>query len=68
MEISLGSILRIKDFELTVPREITTEQEIPIGWPVQGAIEISGMAAQYKYVFRKIYGPSRLLIRIANKL
>ncbi|OQD96291.1 hypothetical protein PENSOL_c016G04406 [Penicillium solitum] len=47
LEISLGSILRVKDFELTVPREITTDQEIPIDWPVQGAIEISGMAAQY---------------------
>lgn len=68
MEISLGSILRVKDFELTVPREITTEQEIPVGWPVHGTIEISGMAAQYKYVFRKIYEPSRRVIRITNKL
>ncbi|KAJ5186523.1 P-loop containing nucleoside triphosphate hydrolase protein [Penicillium cf. viridicatum] len=47
LEISLGSILRVKDFELTVPREIPTEQEIPVDWPGQGAIEISGMAAQY---------------------
>lgn len=68
LEISLGSILRVKDFELIVAREVTTEQEIPIDWPVQGAIEISGMAAQHKYVFRKIYEPSRFLIRITNKL
>lgn len=67
MEISLGSILRVKDFELTVPREIPIEQEIPVDWPGEGAIEISGMAAQYKYVFRNIYEPSRLLIRITNK-
>ncbi|KGO40807.1 ABC transporter, transmembrane domain, type 1 [Penicillium expansum] len=42
--VSLNSIL---DFENTVPRENSTEQEIPVGWPSQGAIEISGMAAQY---------------------
>ncbi|KAE8368538.1 P-loop containing nucleoside triphosphate hydrolase protein [Aspergillus caelatus] len=48
LEISLGSILRVKDFELTVPREISTEQEeIPVDWPGRGRIEVSGMAAQY---------------------
>ncbi|CRG90845.1 Multidrug resistance-associated protein 1 [Talaromyces islandicus] len=48
LEISLGSILRVKDFELTVPREISTKQgEVPIDWPSQGAIKISDMTAQY---------------------
>ncbi|KAJ5513372.1 P-loop containing nucleoside triphosphate hydrolase protein [Penicillium fimorum] len=48
LEISLGSILRVKDFELQVPREISTERvKIPIDWPSQGAIELSGMTAQY---------------------
>ncbi|KAH8698352.1 multidrug resistance-associated protein [Talaromyces proteolyticus] len=48
LEISLGSILRVKDFELTVPREISTEQgEVPIDWPSQGSIKISDMTAQY---------------------
>ncbi|KAJ5175771.1 multidrug resistance-associated protein [Penicillium canariense] len=48
LETSLGSILRVKDFELTVPREISTEQgEVPIDWPSQGAITISDMTAQY---------------------
>ncbi|OGM41659.1 ATP-binding cassette transporter [Aspergillus bombycis] len=48
LEISLGSILRVRDFELSVPCEISTQQEeIPVGWPGQGAIEISGMSAQY---------------------
>ncbi|KAJ5817100.1 P-loop containing nucleoside triphosphate hydrolase protein [Penicillium robsamsonii] len=48
LEISLGSILRVKQFELTTPCEDVTGQEtIPIDWPGQGAIEITGMAAQY---------------------
>ncbi|KAK6823100.1 hypothetical protein RU639_006189 [Aspergillus parasiticus] len=47
LEISLGSILRVKDFERAVPRELSIEQEIPVDWPGRGAIEISGMAAQY---------------------
>ncbi|KAB8223991.1 P-loop containing nucleoside triphosphate hydrolase protein [Aspergillus novoparasiticus] len=47
LEISLGSILRVKDFERAVPRELSIEQEIPVNWPGRGAIEISGMAAQY---------------------
>ncbi|KAJ5907320.1 multidrug resistance-associated protein [Penicillium taxi] len=48
LEISLGSILRVKDFELQVPCEISTEQrEVPIDWPSQGAIKISDMTAQY---------------------
>lgn len=69
LEISLGSILRVKDFELIVPREISTKrEELPGNWPGQGAIEISGMAAQYRYVSRKISEPSPLLIRITNKL
>ncbi|OOO06299.1 ABC transporter transmembrane region [Aspergillus oryzae] len=47
LEISLGSILRVREFERAVPRELSTEQEIPVDWPCQGAIEISGMTAQY---------------------
>ncbi|OQE00437.1 hypothetical protein PENVUL_c052G02467 [Penicillium vulpinum] len=48
LEISLGSILRVKDFELQVPREVSTERvEVPIDWPSQGAIELSDMTAQY---------------------
>ncbi|KXG48870.1 ABC transporter, transmembrane domain, type 1 [Penicillium griseofulvum] len=47
LEISLGSILRVKDFELQVPREVSTEVEIPIDWPSQGAIQFSDMTAQY---------------------
>ncbi|KAE8329410.1 P-loop containing nucleoside triphosphate hydrolase protein [Aspergillus sergii] len=42
--VSLNSIL---DFERAVPRELSIEQEIPVDWPGRGAIEISGMAAQY---------------------
>ncbi|KAE8312243.1 P-loop containing nucleoside triphosphate hydrolase protein [Aspergillus transmontanensis] len=44
--VSLNSIL---DFERAVPRELSIEQEIPVDWPGRGAIEISGMAAQYSY-------------------
>jgi hypothetical protein len=51
LEISLGSILRVKDIELEVPREVSTI-EVPIDWPSQGAIEFSHMTAQYKYVLR----------------
>ncbi|OQE42091.1 hypothetical protein PENCOP_c004G02534 [Penicillium coprophilum] len=48
LEISLGSILRVKDFELQVPREISTGRvEVSIDWPSRGAIEISDMTAQY---------------------
>ncbi|KAJ5434324.1 ABC transporter transmembrane domain type 1 [Penicillium cf. griseofulvum] len=47
LEISLGSILRVKDFELQVPREVSTEVQVPIDWPSQGAIELSDMTAQY---------------------
>ncbi|KAB8246728.1 P-loop containing nucleoside triphosphate hydrolase protein [Aspergillus flavus] len=42
--VSLNSIL---EFERAVPRELSTEQEIPVDWPCQGAIEISAMTAQY---------------------
>ncbi|KAB8272693.1 P-loop containing nucleoside triphosphate hydrolase protein [Aspergillus minisclerotigenes] len=42
--VSLNSIL---EFERAVPRELSTEQEIPVDWPCRGAIEISGMTAQY---------------------
>ncbi|KAE8340830.1 hypothetical protein BDV24DRAFT_151712 [Aspergillus arachidicola] len=42
--VSLNSIL---DFERAVPREISTEQGIPVDWPGRGAIKISGMTAQY---------------------
>ena len=59
LEVSLGSISRVKDFEFEVPREISTEQgEVPINWPNQGAVEISDMTAQYKYVFRRRHKPS----------
>ncbi|KAJ5946436.1 ABC transporter transmembrane domain type 1 [Penicillium verhagenii] len=47
LEISLGSILRVKDFELQVPREVSTGVEVPVDWPSQGAIELSDMTAQY---------------------
>ncbi|KAJ5714086.1 multidrug resistance-associated protein [Penicillium malachiteum] len=47
LEISLGSIFRVKDFELTVPRETSTKQGAPPNWPSQGAIKISGITAQY---------------------
>ncbi|KAJ5371907.1 P-loop containing nucleoside triphosphate hydrolase protein [Penicillium concentricum] len=48
LEISLGSILRVKHFELTAPCEDSTEQEtIPVDWPGHGAIAISGMSAHY---------------------
>jgi hypothetical protein len=69
LEISLGSIFRVKDFELIVPREISTEQgeEVPIDWPSQGAINISGITAQYKYVFRRIYNPSPKFVLIINE-
>jgi hypothetical protein len=56
LEISLCLILRTKDFELQVPREVSTERvEVPIDWPSQGAIELSDMTAQYKYVLRSMY-------------
>jgi ABC-type multidrug transport system fused ATPase/permease subunit len=56
LEISLGSILRVKDFELQVPREVSTERvEVPIDWPSQGAIELSDMTAEYTYVLRSMY-------------
>ncbi|KAJ6020781.1 multidrug resistance-associated protein [Penicillium herquei] len=47
LEISLGSIFRVKDFELTVPSETSTQQDVPVSWPSKGAIKISGITAQY---------------------
>ncbi|KAE8149908.1 P-loop containing nucleoside triphosphate hydrolase protein [Aspergillus avenaceus] len=48
LEISLGSIFHVKDFEQTVPREISAGyQEIPVDWPTQGGIDISRVTAQY---------------------
>ncbi|KAJ5611489.1 multidrug resistance-associated protein [Penicillium herquei] len=47
LEISLGSIFRVKDLELTVPRETSAKQDVPPNWPCQGAIKLSGINAQY---------------------
>ncbi|KAJ5722964.1 hypothetical protein N7488_000999 [Penicillium malachiteum] len=49
LEISLGSIFRVKDFELTVPRETSPQQDVPVHWPSQGAMKISGITAKYKH-------------------
>ncbi|PWY94818.1 multidrug resistance-associated protein [Aspergillus sclerotioniger CBS 115572] len=48
LEISLGSISRVKDFEMEVAREEEYQKmEPPRDWPDQGAIEFSGVTAQY---------------------
>lgn len=49
MEISLGSISRVKDFELEVTSEVTSEKaEPPSDWPDRGAIKVSEVTAEYQ--------------------
>ncbi|KAJ5190136.1 multidrug resistance-associated protein [Penicillium cinerascens] len=48
LEISLGSISRVRDFEMEVIREVTSgKTEPPSDWPAWGAIHVSGVNAQY---------------------
>ncbi|KAI2695411.1 hypothetical protein CBS147332_9340 [Penicillium roqueforti] len=48
LEISLGSISRVRDFEMEVPSEVTSgKKEPPSDWPDRGAIHVSEVSAQY---------------------
>ncbi|PYH89268.1 multidrug resistance-associated protein [Aspergillus ellipticus CBS 707.79] len=48
LEISLGSIARVRNFELEVPREEVTQTiDPPADWPQHGDIRVSGLTAQY---------------------
>ncbi|PYI06874.1 multidrug resistance-associated protein [Aspergillus sclerotiicarbonarius CBS 121057] len=48
LEISLGSISRVKDFEMEVTREEECHKvDPPSDWPYRGAIEFSRVTAQY---------------------
>ncbi|PYI23686.1 putative ATP-binding cassette transporter [Aspergillus violaceofuscus CBS 115571] len=48
LEISLGSIARIKDFERgTQPEDTPANDTIPASWPARGAIEFKAVTAQY---------------------
>ncbi|PYH49541.1 putative ATP-binding cassette transporter [Aspergillus saccharolyticus JOP 1030-1] len=48
LEISLGSIARIKDFEKNMKaEEILEDDDVPVTWPDRGVIEFKGVTAQY---------------------
>ncbi|KAJ6006036.1 multidrug resistance-associated protein [Penicillium sp. IBT 35674x] len=48
LEISLGSISRVRDFEMEAPGEATSgKTEPPKDWPARGAIQVSEITAQY---------------------
>ncbi|KAK6510125.1 hypothetical protein TWF481_004839 [Arthrobotrys musiformis] len=50
LETSLGAISRIRDFSQDTPNEGTPEEEsgvVPVGWPVEGKIEIKDLTAGY---------------------
>jgi hypothetical protein len=49
LETSLGSIARLKDFEITVTPEDNMEQffEPPADWPNAGAIQFRNVTASY---------------------
>ncbi|KAE8352610.1 putative ATP-binding cassette transporter [Aspergillus coremiiformis] len=48
LEISLGSIARVRNFEMEIPPEETSEaSHIPIHWPDRGSIKFHKITAQY---------------------
>lgn len=49
LEISLGSISRVRSFEMeTAPEESTEKNDPPADWPDRGVIEYRGVTAEYK--------------------
>ncbi|KAJ5802793.1 uncharacterized protein N7503_005243 [Penicillium pulvis] len=66
LEISLGSILRVRNFEMDVISEVTSGKiEPPSDWPDQGAINVSNVTAQYhpKAIALKNISSLLLLVR-----
>lgn len=51
LETSLGAIARLKNFEITVSPEETTEENVtpPENWPEYGAIDFRNVTAAYGY-------------------
>ncbi|PWY72973.1 multidrug resistance-associated protein [Aspergillus heteromorphus CBS 117.55] len=48
LEISLGSISRVRNFEMEVPREETVQKmDPPAEWPQRGEVQFVGVTAQY---------------------
>lgn len=52
LEISLGSISRISEFESSIAPEpeISGRGELPVDWPSKGEIEFNKVTAEYRYV------------------
>lgn len=49
LEISLGSISRVRSFEMeTIPEETTEKDDPPANWACRGLIEYKGVTAEYK--------------------
>lgn len=56
LETSIGAVARVKSFDETTPSE-NMEAESgspPENWPDQGAVELNGVSASYKYVIADI--------------
>jgi ABC-type multidrug transport system fused ATPase/permease subunit len=50
LEIALGAVMRVRDFERETKREESPEEKSvePNDWPSLGAIEFSGVTASYR--------------------